>query len=216
MFGLYLVINALLWSHPSQILKPMKLIAVFFHEFSHATMCWLTGGRVEGIEVYNNEGGVTKYRGGRRLCVIPAGCMCRLDDVVCVSLVLNHCTHKCPRIHLSTDIGGAVFGGIFVAFSGDRIAATIACSFFIACLLTALFYSPNKTMAYLNLGFALATLAFILFDWFVATPFIQFVCLYYGVTIGSFSIYDTIEDTVTRKFTIVRGRSGMNVIRNLQ
>lgn len=97
------------------------------------------------------------------------------------------------------DIGGAVFGGLFVAFSGSRIAATIACSFFIICLLTALFYAPNKTMTYLNLGFALATLCFILFDWFVFDPFIQFVCLYYGVTIGSFSVYDTIEDTVTSK-----------------
>lgn len=74
MFAIYLVVNALLWNHSSEILKPMKLVAVFFHEFSHATMCWLTGGKVEGIEVYNNEGGVTKYRGGKRLCVIPAGC----------------------------------------------------------------------------------------------------------------------------------------------
>lgn len=97
------------------------------------------------------------------------------------------------------DIGGAVFGGIFVAFSGDRIAATTACCFFIVCLMTALFYSPNKTMTYLNLGFALATAGFIFVDWFLFTPLIQFVCLYYGVSIGSFSVYDTIEDTVTRK-----------------
>lgn len=95
------------------------------------------------------------------------------------------------------DIGGAVFGGLFVACSGSRIPATIACGFFVACLCTSLFYSPNKTMTFLNLGFIGATLAFILFDWLVFTPFIQFVCLYYGVTVGSFSVYDTIEDTVT-------------------
>lgn len=35
---------------------------------------WLTGGKVELIEVYENEGGVTAYRGGKRLCIIPAGC----------------------------------------------------------------------------------------------------------------------------------------------
>ena len=43
-------------------MKPMKLIAVFVHEMSHATACWLTCGKVEGIEVHLNEGGVTKYR----------------------------------------------------------------------------------------------------------------------------------------------------------
>lgn len=35
-------------------------------EFGHATACWLTGGKVHGIEVYKNEGGVTKYTGGWR------------------------------------------------------------------------------------------------------------------------------------------------------
>lgn len=33
----------------------------------------MTGGTVKGIEVYDNEGGVTKYIGGMRLLVIPAG-----------------------------------------------------------------------------------------------------------------------------------------------
>lgn len=91
MFAIYLIVNAMLWNHPSEILKPLKLLAVFFHEWSHATVCWLTGGRVEGIEVYNNEGGVTKYRGGRRLCVIPAGCKCHWFFVlVIVSQTLIH------------------------------------------------------------------------------------------------------------------------------
>lgn len=40
---------------------------------SHATACWITGGKVEGIEVYGNEGGVTKYVGGWRWFIIPAG-----------------------------------------------------------------------------------------------------------------------------------------------
>ena len=39
----------------------------------HATACWMTCGKVHGIEVYGNEGGVTKYTGGWRWFIIPAG-----------------------------------------------------------------------------------------------------------------------------------------------
>jgi hypothetical protein len=53
-------------------------------------------------------------------------------------------------------------------------------------------------MVYLNFGFILVTLAFVLIDWFVVDPFIQFVILYYGVTIGSFSVYDIYDDLITR------------------
>jgi len=50
---------------------------------------------VKGIEVETNEGGVTKYVGGCRIIVIPAGY-----------------------------VGGAFWGGFFVALSGSRIGAT--------------------------------------------------------------------------------------------
>ncbi|KAL7470734.1 hypothetical protein ACHAXS_010990, partial [Conticribra weissflogii] len=60
----YLLLIYLLWN--TTIMKPMKLIAVFVHEMSHATACWLTCGSVKAIEVYTNEGGVTKYVGGKR------------------------------------------------------------------------------------------------------------------------------------------------------
>jgi hypothetical protein len=85
------------------VLKPMRLLAVFVHEFSHASACWMTGGNVKGIEVYQNEGGVTKYEGGCRLLVIPAGY-----------------------------VGGAFWGGAFVALSGNRIGATV-----VACIISA-------------------------------------------------------------------------------
>ena len=51
----------------------MRLLTTFAHEFGHATACWLTGGSVKKLEVYDNEGGVTAYTGGCRLLVIPAG-----------------------------------------------------------------------------------------------------------------------------------------------
>lgn len=51
----------------------MRLMAVFLHEISHAIACWISCGTVRGIEVENNEGGVTKYIGGWRTIIIPAG-----------------------------------------------------------------------------------------------------------------------------------------------
>jgi Peptidase M50B-like len=48
------------------IAKPLRLIAVFIHEMSHASVAWLTGGEVHAIQVYHNEGGVTQYAGGWR------------------------------------------------------------------------------------------------------------------------------------------------------
>ena len=69
------------------LMKPMKLIAVFVHEMGHATACWMTCGKVKGIEVYGNEGGVTKYVGGWRWFIIPAGYVGGRTDSVMMRLV---------------------------------------------------------------------------------------------------------------------------------
>ena len=55
------------------IVKPLRLLATFVHEFSHALACWATCGEVRGIEVYSNSGGVTKYVGGCRCIIASAG-----------------------------------------------------------------------------------------------------------------------------------------------
>lgn len=103
----YVVLFFITWQ--LTIVKPMRLLSVFVHEFGHASACWMTGGQVDAIEVYNNEGGVTKYRGGCRVLVIPAGY-----------------------------VGGAFWGGAFVALSGGRIGATIVASIITAALLVSL------------------------------------------------------------------------------
>jgi Peptidase M50B-like len=153
----YFVLNLILWSTP--LLKPMKLIAVFIHEMGHATACWWTGGKVEAIEVYNNEGGVTKYRGGIRAIIIPAGY-----------------------------VGGAFWGGVFVTMSGDRVASTVAASVFVFSMLISLCYSPNRMLVILTLGFSALTILGICLEWFVFQPILPFITLYYGVFIGSFSV----------------------------
>ena len=162
LFAGYFLVNLVLWKTP--LLKPMKLIAVFIHEMGHATACWWTGGKVEAIEVYNNEGGVTKYRGGIRAIIIPAGY-----------------------------VGGAFWGGVFVTLSGDRIAATVAACVFILAMLISLRYSPNGMLIMLTLGFTVITALFIFLEWFVFSPLLQYLTLYYGVFIGSFSVCKSVR-----------------------
>lgn len=47
--GVTAVLTSLLWR--SAIVAPIKLVAVFLHEFSHASATWLTCGEVLKIEV---------------------------------------------------------------------------------------------------------------------------------------------------------------------
>lgn len=54
-------------------LYPFELISTVFHEFGHALMTILTGGRVTAIEINPNESGVTRFVGGMRCAVLPAG-----------------------------------------------------------------------------------------------------------------------------------------------
>lgn len=93
----------------SAIVKPMKLISIFIHEMGHASAAWLTGGKVDKIEVYDNEGGVTNFRDGWKPAIIPAGY-----------------------------VGVSFWGGVFVALSGHKIGATIAAGIFIFALIVCL------------------------------------------------------------------------------
>lgn len=47
--GVTIILTSVLWR--SSILAPIKLVAVFLHEFSHALATWLTCGEVLKIEV---------------------------------------------------------------------------------------------------------------------------------------------------------------------
>jgi len=153
---------------------------------------------VHGIEVYTNEGGVTKYSGGWRWFVIPAGYL-----------------------------GGAFWGAVFVVFSGDRWASLGIAILFCVGMTVSLFFAPNGTMVGLNIGFIVLTIAFISVDQLVITPFLQFLTLFCklasarklpckcdmcathfyvhlffsdsdGVFIGIFSVYDIWDDFITR------------------
>ena len=151
------------------VAKPMRLMSVFLHEMSHAVACWITGGDVYNIEVYHNEGGVTRYAGGCRCLIIPAG----------------YC-------------GTSIWSMIFVILSGGKKTATFAASVLTGSLLLALCYSPNRTLIYVSLAYAVVTSICIYIEWFVYTPLLQFVILFYGVLIGLFAIADIKDDTIVR------------------
>ena len=175
-FLVFMLINALLYQFA--FMKPLKLIAVFIHEMSHATACWMTCGKVTSIQVFDNQGGVTHFKGGVQTIIVPAGYL-----------------------------GCSFWGMVFIILSADLIASTVAAGGFVIALVLALLYSPNKTMVLLNLGFATITTAFVLCQWLVPGvrpgdehhfPFLCFVVLYYGVFIGSFGVYDIYDDLITR------------------
>ncbi|MBI5095259.1 MAG: M50 family metallopeptidase [Candidatus Hydrogenedentes bacterium] len=61
----------LLWLAP--IPNPIKLLAVTFHEFSHGVAGYLTGGRVFGMAIAPNGGGVTMGVGGSMPIILVSG-----------------------------------------------------------------------------------------------------------------------------------------------
>ena len=53
-------------------------------------------------------------------------------------------------------------------------------------------------MVLLNLMFVVITIVFIVVDRTLTHPFLQYLTLFYGVFIGSFSIFDIYDDLITR------------------
>lgn len=153
--------------HDTVLAKPVRLIATFIHEMSHATVCWLTCGEVRGIQVYDNDGGVTTFVGGMRCLIIPAGY-----------------------------VGLAFSAMAFVIMSAGRTMATVAIVGFTCSLIVALFFSPNRLLVCISLGYALINLLVLLIEYTAFSPILQFLALYYGVTVGMYAIIDIHDDTV--------------------
>jgi len=60
-----------LWNTP--VVYPVKVFVVCLHELGHALAALLTGGQVESILVFPDQGGVTITRGGVRFIILSAG-----------------------------------------------------------------------------------------------------------------------------------------------
>jgi hypothetical protein len=66
--------SVILWR--SRLLLPMKLFSVFLHELGHAMMAWACCGKVSGIEVHSDQGGLTHFSGVGKYAIfwiLPAG-----------------------------------------------------------------------------------------------------------------------------------------------
>ncbi|GFH52498.1 hypothetical protein CTEN210_08974 [Chaetoceros tenuissimus] len=167
LYAIYLLI-AIATNH-TFLAYPLRLLTTFVHEFSHAVSCWMTGGYVHEIEVYDNGAGITRYRGGCRCLISSAGFL-----------------------------GEAIWGMFFVVLSGGRKTATFAACVLITCLLTSLCYNPNRTMVLLVLFYSISLFTVIWIEWYVYTPLIHYVILFFGVFMSFIAVEDIFGHTVVQ------------------
>ena len=159
---LYVIYLVVIFLFAESILaKPLRLLATAVHEISHAAVCFLTGGQVLKLEVYENEGGVTYYRGGCRCLVAPAGYL-----------------------------GEAFWGAVFTVCSGGRKTATAAAGTLVVELLLTLCYSPNRVLVILCCVYIGLTILLIVLEWYVITPLLFFFTLFVGVFLGVCAVMD--------------------------
>ena len=68
-----LLAMACVFAWDTQLLTPLKILVVFFHEGSHALATILTGGSVLSMHIVANEGGAVLSMGGWPIVIISAG-----------------------------------------------------------------------------------------------------------------------------------------------
>ncbi|XP_048443672.1 uncharacterized protein LOC103950639 isoform X3 [Pyrus x bretschneideri] len=116
------VVILVLWR--TVLMTPFKLITVFLHEVSHAIACLLTCGKVEGIKVNADEGGVTQTRGGISWLILPAGYL-----------------------------GSSFWGMVLILASTKHLTTQIAAGCFVVALIIVFFLAKNWTLRGLCIGF---------------------------------------------------------------
>ncbi|CAK9218128.1 hypothetical protein BDL97_02G131400 [Sphagnum fallax] len=169
--GAFIFVILALWRTP--VLDPFKLITVFLHEASHATACKLTGGKVEGMEVKADEGGVTHTRGGYQWFILPAGYL-----------------------------GSAFWGMVLVVASTNDITLRIAAGLLIAALVVVLIIAKNWFLRFLCLGFiTFLIIIWILQELTVLrhVNLLRYTILFMGVMNCLFSVYDIYDDLISRR-----------------
>lgn len=143
------------------VMKPMKLLAVFVHEMGHAVAAWLTCGRVHSVTVLADESGLAVYQPGLRVIIYPAGY-----------------------------VGTSLFGAILITLSADQIGAYIAAGLMSLAFIASLVWNPNKLVVKLSTAFLVLTIIAVLVEIFVFSPFLEYVTLFYGVSFGYYAVKD--------------------------
>ncbi|KAM7268353.1 hypothetical protein ACFE04_010519 [Oxalis oulophora] len=166
--GIFTVVILALWR--TFLLTPFKLITVFLHEASHAIACILTCGKVEGIQVHANEGGVTQTRGGVYWLILPAGYL-----------------------------GSSFWGMLLILASTNLLTARIAAGCLGLALLIVLFIAKNWTLRGLCIGFMVFLAVVWVLQEETTIHILRYVILFIGVMNSLFSVYDIYDDTISRR-----------------
>ena len=74
----------------------------------------------------------------------------------------------------------------------------VVASVMTAALLGSLCYKPNKIVVGISLLFSALNLLAIFLDWWVFSPIVEYLALFYGVFIGYYSVRDIYDDLITR------------------
>ncbi|CRG95203.1 conserved Plasmodium protein, unknown function [Plasmodium gallinaceum] len=166
------IINIIFWR--CKILEPFKLLTVFLHEFSHASACWITGGKVKGIEVNKNHGGCTNTIGGNQFLILPAGY-----------------------------IGSCFYGMFFILMAYlNKWTLIISAGFLCFLLLIVLiFYAKNVFLRILCVLFLTVTISiWVLCVYFKELDYwpLKIIMTFIGVLNEMYSMTDIFEDLITR------------------
>jgi len=165
------VVVAILWTFP--VLLPFKMLTVFLHEFGHASATWCTCGRVKGIKVHTNEGGVTTSVGGNRWCILPAG---YLGSCAWGVFFLLMGSYNLLTLRISAGILAVLLVVVLIAFAKNCSLRLLCCGFVVI------------------IGATWAATEF----WKTIWP-LRILMLLIGVMSCLFSLWDIWDDLIRRK-----------------
>jgi Peptidase M50B-like len=120
--------------------------------------------------------------------------LCLLGGPVCIHVRQSHRRDDCSgrnvcRTTCFTVVSSSALERPMLLF----LSHTIFYSFF-----ANISYKPNGIVVAICLAFTAINAIAIFIDWFVFTPFIEYLSLFYGVFIGFYSVLDIYDDLVTR------------------
>ncbi|KAF9904240.1 hypothetical protein EC991_002895 [Linnemannia zychae] len=171
LIGGYMAGILILWQMPylKHLLYPFKLVTIGLHEFGHACMACVSGGKVKSITVDPNLGGLTTYVGNRR--------------TQCLAL---------PAGYLGSSFLGAIL--VFCAF--NVVASKGAAIMLILCLVLTIFWARNLLAFGVCLFFAGITG---LLWWLNGGEYLKYFTLFLGVMSCIYSILEILDMLVLRK-----------------
>eukprot|EP00179_Madagascaria_erythrocladioides_P008114 CAMPEP_0198323678 /NCGR_PEP_ID=MMETSP1450-20131203/11851_1 /TAXON_ID=753684 ORGANISM="Madagascaria erythrocladiodes, Strain CCMP3234" /NCGR_SAMPLE_ID=MMETSP1450 /ASSEMBLY_ACC=CAM_ASM_001115 /LENGTH=230 /DNA_ID=CAMNT_0044027407 /DNA_START=90 /DNA_END=782 /DNA_ORIENTATION=+ len=161
-----------LWLCPytAALLKPLKLVVIAIHEFSHAAAGLLTGASIEGVQVSADEGGATTMRGGIRCITLPAGYL-----------------------------GSNFWGGMMIFCARNDLAAQIIAGLLAAALLAVLFWADTWLTRGLVLFFLGLVAAFWAIQILTDVASLTYFVLFVGVLTCLYTIFDIYDDLIRRR-----------------